>query len=139
MEKRVRASVVCVQNNHLLAVELQDPVTKKRFWSLPGGAIEENETAAQAAAREAFEETGYRMLVDEQSCLTNQYLFRWNGQVYDCETWWFRGTLEDASPATVSDADYLLHSKWVPLNRLDELFSYHPIIMDTLRRFIASP
>jgi ADP-ribose pyrophosphatase YjhB (NUDIX family) len=30
-------------------------------WQLPGGGVEPNETAEQSAAREALEETGYRL------------------------------------------------------------------------------
>lgn len=139
MKKRIRTSVVCVRDKHLLAIELQDPTTRKRFWSVPGGEIEEHETPAHAAVRETFEETGYKIRVDQESMLFVPYVFRWNARVYHCETYWFRGTVEPDPPATVNDADYLLQSRWLPLNRLDELFGYHPDILDVLKRLISTP
>ncbi len=37
-----------------------------RIWALPGGGLEPNETPAQAAVREFFEETGYQIAVERQ-------------------------------------------------------------------------
>lgn len=36
-----------------------------RFWALPGGNIEKGETPEQAAVRETFEETGYKIEIDK--------------------------------------------------------------------------
>jgi len=35
-----------------------------RIWSLPGGGLDDGETAEQAAIRETLEETGYQIAVD---------------------------------------------------------------------------
>lgn len=136
MIARSRASIVCVHDHKLLAIELQDPTTRKRFWSVPGGEIEEGESPAQAAARETREETGYEISVDETSRLTNRYLFRWDGKVFDCETHWFRAHLDNRDAAEVDDAAYLLRVKWLPLDRLGELFGYHPAIRDAIARLL---
>lgn len=139
MKKRIRTGVVCVVDNHLLAIELEDPTTKKRFWTVPGGEIEEGETPAEAAVREVFEETGYKASVDEESMFITTYVFRWNAGVWHCETCWFRGSVEPGPPAEVNDATYLLQSRWLPLNRLNALFSYHPVILDAVTRLVANP
>lgn len=129
---RSRASVVCVHDQNLLAIELEDPTTRKRFWSVPGGEIEDGESPEAAAVREAREETGYEISVDATSRLINQYLFRWNGKLFDCETYWFRAHLDSPHAAEVDDAAYLLRAKWLPLDRLNELFGYHPAIRDAI-------
>lgn len=43
---------------HLLLLHYLTPDTAEEFWLTPGGAIDEGESAADAAAREAWEEVG---------------------------------------------------------------------------------
>lgn len=137
MKKRTRASAVCVADRHLLAIELQDPATRETFWSVPGGEIEDGESPAQAAERETMEETGYQVSVREDSAWVNYYHFNWNARVYECETHWFLATVKAAPLAPVTDADYLLRTRWIHLDRLDEIFNYHPAILPALKRLTA--
>ena len=137
MEKRIRSSAVCIRDRRLLAIELQDPTTKKRFWSVPGGEMETNESPRDAAVRETFEETGYRVRIDDASYLETRYVFHWNARIFDCKTHWFRGYIDDPDPSPVDDAGYLLQATWLPLTAVNELFSDHPEIREPIRKLIS--
>lgn len=45
----------------VLLVQKNKPSIQKGFYNLPGGAVEKEENPTQAAERELFEETGYRV------------------------------------------------------------------------------
>ncbi|MBV7477274.1 NUDIX hydrolase [Pseudomonas sp. PDM31] len=55
---KIRATVICEQDRHVLLVRKAGS-----RWTLPGGKVEPGETVADAAIRELQEETGLR--VDE--------------------------------------------------------------------------
>jgi 8-oxo-dGTP diphosphatase len=126
---RIRACLVCVRNDEVLCIELADPLTGQRFWSVPGGEIEAGEAADAAAVRETLEETGYRTIVHPGQPLVTRYPFLWNGRHVDCETSWFLGSLSSPDPAPVSDESYLLGCAWIPRKALAELLSTHPPIL----------
>ena len=134
---RVRTATLCVSEGKLLCVELRDPTTRKRFWSIPGGAIEKGESAIVASEREVLEETGYRVRSLPESEQVTQYPFRWDGRIIQCETHWFRGELLDDRPAPVDDADFLLGCAWLPVDRIARLLSPHPEIRDTVLRILG--
>ena len=135
MQTRERTGVLCLKDTLLLTIEQQDPTTKKRFWSFPGGALEAGETPAQAAVRECLEETGYQVALIG-SGFTNQYVFRWNGKIYDCTTHWFKAELISDTPSKVEDADYILQSKWLKWPRSRGLYTYNAAIMQALDQLL---
>lgn len=130
---RRRTAVVCVANGQLLAIELEDPATRRRFWSVPGGAIEPGETPERAAVRETLEETGYAVELFGEP-LVNRYVFRWNGEPVQCETHWYAATRASGPPRATEDESYLLNVAWLPWPASRELFSHHPVIAGSIGR-----
>lgn len=116
----------------MLCIEQRDPLTNKRFWSVPGGAVEAGETPAEAAGREAFEETGYRCVPLADTETVTRYPFRWRGQMIDCTTHWFAGTLLAVSPAGQPDEPDVTAVMWIPHNNLPGLLAPYPSIRDTV-------
>lgn len=136
--ERTRACLLCVDDGRLLCIELQDPATGKRFWSVPGGEVEEGESAVDAAVRETREETGYDVTADTAGETVTHYDFRWNAAVYACTTHWFPGRLVSRQPRPVDDAAYLKGCAWIPLERLPLLLSDHPPIREAVLRMLAA-
>ena len=132
--ERQRSSVFCLHENQLLAIELEDPTTRKRFWSLPGGGVETDETAANAAVRETLEETGYQVRLTNEGFAT-RYEFRWDGVLYDCTTYWFTAELASTTPGIVDDAAYLLGNKWLPWPKSKFLFANNPAYNEAFEQF----
>ena len=134
MIERERSGVFCFHQDHLLAIELEDPATKKRFWSLPGGEVEGHETAATAAIRETLEETGYQVRLTNDGFKT-KYNFFWNGRLYACTTHWFSAELISTQPELVDDAPYLIRTKWLPWPRSESLFTNKPAFSAAFEKF----
>jgi 8-oxo-dGTP diphosphatase len=72
---KVRATVICEQDRHILLVR-----KPRHPWSLPGGKVERGETRAAAAVRELQEETGLNAdevlyLMDLQSGSTRHHVY----------------------------------------------------------------
>ena len=56
--RREGAFVFISRQDKLLLVK---PIDGEGFWEVPGGGIDQGETAHQAAVRETFEETGFKL------------------------------------------------------------------------------
>lgn len=105
------ASVVIVDNGAILLVRRGHEPQLGR-WSVPGGRVEQGETLAEAAQREAYEETGLEVRVgDELWSLTiadGDRMF----EVHDFAATVTGGTLRAGDDA----ADV----RWIPFDELDQ-------------------
>lgn len=137
MINRERTGVFCRRDGRILAIELEDPTTRKRFWSFPGGAIETGETPECAAVRETLEETGYRVALTSSAFLST-YEFRWDGEIYLCDTYWYEAELVTEAQDEVDDASYLLRSDWLPWPDARQLFVYNPALTEAVNHFLPT-
>lgn len=135
---RLRASVVVVYEGKLLGFHAEDPTSRKSYFFLPGGAVEAGESPEATAVRETLEETGYRIRVHRDSAKQVRYEFFWNGEIYESDTWFYRGDLLDISPSPVDDASYHRGTDWVPLADIERVFSYHPVILAAVQETLAT-
>lgn len=65
LKRKTRVQIAIVKDEQLLLLYHVMPQHNREFWGLPGGGVEENETARQAAVREAKEETGLDIELDD--------------------------------------------------------------------------
>jgi 8-oxo-dGTP pyrophosphatase MutT (NUDIX family) len=128
---RERTCVLCLRDNQLLSIEMEDPMTAKRYWSFPGGAVEEGETPEDCAVRETLEESGYQVTLTTDA-FTNNYRFRWNGNTYDCTTHWYMAELATEEQEPVNDEAYILQSEWLAWPGCRQLFLFNPGIIEAL-------
>lgn len=128
---RYRSSVVIVHKNKILGFHAIDPHNKKKYFFLPGGQIENDETAAEAAVRETFEETGYKIRILPDLELRRRYDFDWNGKINPCDTVFLVGVLDEAwhEPRPVKDADYNKGAEWIPASQASKVFGYHADVL----------
>ena len=132
---RLRASALCIHDNHILALRHCDPCEPGlSFWGLPGGEIEAGETPLQAAIRETWEEAGYRveLMCDPQIAI--DYDFRWAGRNYRCCTHLFAVRLRsDLSHfPRAGDEDFITELRWLPLAEQQQLFSGYPVVQNAV-------
>ncbi len=139
MKIRTRASLVCAHRDRILMVQLQDPMTKVSRWFPPGGKVEDGETPEEAAIRETFEETGFKVRIVPGKKLIAEYPFNWNGDDSFCITHCFLGELDEPfrEPQPVKDASYNLGSKWYSVVEVDELLGFNEIIHDTVMKLLS--
>lgn len=108
------ASAVITDDAGRVLLVLRGTEPEKGRWSVPGGSVEPGETLAEAAAREAFEETGLRVKVlDELWCVT---IPAGDGRVFEVHD--FAATVTGGELAPGDDAD---DARWVTPAELDQL------------------
>lgn len=95
-------------------------LNRNKTWSLPGGAVEKEETLTAAAIREAKEETGYDVDVHEIIAINEAFM---NGNHVHFFT--FRGEILK-TPEVIPNEENILKVEWVDLDEADRLMPYHP-------------
>jgi tRNA(adenine34) deaminase len=139
VKSRVRTSVVLVHNNNILTFFAVDPTDGKEYYFLPGGAIEPDETAVDAAARETLEETGYQVEIFPSQNVDKEYGFHWNGEDFNCLTIFYKARLINPfqSPKKVEDATYNKGVHWIPVKDIDHTFGYNKEILEAVKELLT--
>jgi len=111
------AAGVVFRGNDVLMVKRGPPPHPHR-WSVPGGSIEEGETAEEAASREVLEETGVRVrplktvLVHDLIERDSGRRVRFHYAIVDVLCEYIGG-----EPLPASDAE---NARWIPIRELHE-------------------
>ncbi|WP_409341985.1 NUDIX hydrolase [Paenibacillus sp. MBLB4367] len=97
------AAAVCVNAQGQMLMILQGKPEEEKRWSVPSGGMEEGETFEQCCAREAWEETGYRVAVGKR---LHEKSGEFSGIAYTVR--YFECQIVEGTP-TIQDPDGLIH------------------------------
>ncbi|MFX0186138.1 MAG: NUDIX hydrolase [Candidatus Hodarchaeota archaeon] len=77
---QVGVGILLVRNHHLLLVKRKyDP--DAGYWSIPGGHLELGEKVQNAAEREGFEETGFKVKVSKLAGIIDKIMYDKDGKI----------------------------------------------------------
>ena len=67
-----------------------DKNSDKSFWGFPKGHLEEGEKPSEAAIREVYEETGFKVeLLDDKPIAESRYEIRLNDEIINKTVWFY--------------------------------------------------
>ena len=67
-----------------------DENSDKSFWGFPTGHLEEGEKPSEAAIREVYEETGFKVeLLDDKPIAESRYEIRLNDEIINKTVWFY--------------------------------------------------
>lgn len=111
---RVAVAAIIDDDDRVLMIWRYRFVPGRFGWELPGGIVEEGESGAEAAAREAEEETGWRPVAPLRFLLTFQPMVGMVDSPHELFTG--RGAEHVSSPP--SDAAEAARIAWIPLSEI---------------------
>ncbi|WP_433005069.1 NUDIX domain-containing protein [Kribbella sp. CA-294648] len=108
----------------LLLIRAADPRTRAECWYPVGGGVEVGETLQEAAAREAYEETGLVDLSPGRLVWQRDHTYEFGGRVVDVHEEWLLHAVErfDPRPTSLSEdeARSILGFRWWSVGELIE-------------------
>ncbi len=115
----VGVGIILIRNHHLLLIKRKyDP--DAGFWSIPGGHVELGEKVQEAAEREGYEETCFKVKVTKLAGVVDKIMYDKNGKIeyhYILINFFVEQIAgnPDQPPKAASDA---LEAKFVPFEAL---------------------
>jgi 8-oxo-dGTP pyrophosphatase MutT (NUDIX family) len=94
------------EEGRLLLINSKDPQSQAECWYPVGGGIEPGETLQDAAAREAYEETGLADLPTGLPVWWRDHTYEFDGRVVEVHEKWLMHTVERFEPAPADLSDY---------------------------------
>jgi len=130
------------EEDRLLLIHSKDPRTQAECWYPVGGGIESGETVHEAAAREAYEETGLANLPAGQPVWRRDHTYEYDGRTIDVHEEWLLHRLDRFDPAPAQLSEYetrtILGFRWWRAQELaeatDTIFppQLGPLLLDLL-------
>ncbi|MFB5192725.1 NUDIX hydrolase [Alicyclobacillus fastidiosus] len=124
------SAACCLNENHQILMVLQGKPDEEPKWSVPSGGLEKGETLEDCCVREVWEETGYRVRIDQKLFEKRGQSYGWNVEVH-----YFQATVV-AGSACIQDPDRLIHEiGWKSWNDITTLSLAFPEDREFLLQF----
>jgi len=140
MKTKIRSTCLCIDEDRLLLIQMKDPVSGELFWYPPGGKLEAGESAHDAVHREVLEETGSRLKLLNNECVTVEYSAEWCGETYTCVNHTFVGELScspEARSRNRRSQPYEQEQRWVKFSEIDEYLQFSPELLRSTKEIIS--
>lgn len=126
MEQWIGSAALCInEERKVLLVKNRDV----QQWSLPSGGLEEGETPEQCCLREVFEETGYRISINQRSHIKRAII-----SSYQVETHYFLATCDERVATATIDSD-IDEVKWWSIHEIERLELAFPEDLELIKRW----
>lgn len=121
---RIAARVLLVDEaERVLLLRSVDPADGGVFWYPPGGGLEPDEAAADAAVREVWEETGLPDVRLDGEVWRRRHRFTWGATTYDQRERWFLARVANFEPTpqalSASEQQEITEYRWWTLAEMD--------------------
>jgi 8-oxo-dGTP diphosphatase len=135
----VFVAVIVQQEDQILLLKRQNTDWMDGSWGMPGGSLEPNETIAEAAARETYEEVGILINPEDLELVHVMHVRRGGnkdvlGFMFKAKTW--KGLPENREPHKCSDVQWFnIHS--LPSNVISQ--NLQAFELSTTGSFYSTP
>jgi len=126
MKQWIRSAALCMnEEKKVLFVKNRDV----QQWSLPSGGLEEGETPEQCCQREVFEETGYRISINQRLHIKRAII-----SSYQVETHYFLATCDERMATATIDSD-IDEVNWWSIHEIERLELAFPEDLELIKRW----